>query len=346
MARGISNQQRLGKLADILCGKRRMLIVIQDFPDPDAIAAAVALREIVRRLSRVECSVAHGGIVGRAENRATVRYLGINLRLLQKIDTARFDLIALVDTQPGAGNNSLPPGTLPDIVIDHHPVRRFTRRVPYTDIRSRYGATSTILYEYLQEAGIVPDAPLATALFYGIWSDTQDLGRNCGQADIDSFIRLHAMANKRMLREIRYGRLPRLYFQMLDDALRNARLYGSAIVTGLGPIDNPDMIGEVADLLLRNRESRWALCYGFYSHRALFSVRTCDIACDAGKVAYRIAARKGSGGGHAGSAGGQLPIENDSAAARRRIEAMIVRRFLALTHQSEARGSRLVTFAD
>ena len=96
---------KLEQLKAVLENHKTMLIVMQDNPDPDSIAAAVALRKLANVLAEVQCSIAHGGSVGRGENRALVKYLGLNLRPIEQIDPAAFELFALVDTQPGTGNN-------------------------------------------------------------------------------------------------------------------------------------------------------------------------------------------------------------------------------------------------
>jgi nanoRNase/pAp phosphatase (c-di-AMP/oligoRNAs hydrolase) len=277
---------RLKKLTELLTGQDTLLIVMQDFPDPDAIACAVALRELANKLAGLQCSLTHGAVVGRAENCALVRYLGLNLRPIEEIDAAKFDVVAMVDTQPGT-NNSLPSDVVPEIVIDHHPIKDATRRSDFTDIRSRYGAASTILYEYLECADIALDAQLATALLYGIRSDTHDLGRESTQADIDAYLALYPIANKRMLSKIEHGRVPRTYFRHLAEGLTNASVFGSCVLTGLGEIESADMLGEVADLLLRNEESTWALCYGYCRGKLWLSLRTSDTAIDAGDIMRR-----------------------------------------------------------
>lgn len=189
---------RLARLREVLAGHHNMLVVLQDFPDPDAIGAAGALRELARALAGLQISIACSGIVGRAANRALVRYLGINLLSMALVDIDAYDVVAMIDTQPGTGNNALPHDRVPDIVIDHHPIRPQTRKSPFHDVRRRVGATSTILHEYLTQAGIVPDMPLATALAYGIRSDTDDLGREASQADIDALLALFPAANKQI----------------------------------------------------------------------------------------------------------------------------------------------------
>jgi len=319
---------KLQKLTELFTGKAYLLIVMQDSPDPDSLAAAVALRRLAKTLANLQCSIAYGGTVGRGENRALVKYLGLNLRSCDEIDYDKFDLISLVDTQPGTGNNSLPDVIVPDLVIDHHPIRRQTRMVPFTDVRSGYGATSTVLVEYLIEAGITPDTPLATALLYGIRSDTQDLGREAGRPDIEAIEFLYPFANKRMLSVIQRGKVPRVYYQMLADALRNARVQGPAIITDLGEIDNPDMIAEVADLLLREDETIWTMCTGSWNNKLLISIRTSEESNLAEKVIKHIVARKGTGGGHQTYAGGQIPLLKGTKKEREELEEHVERRFL------------------
>ena len=334
--------RKLPKLLALLRDAKTMLIVLQDSPDPDAIAAAAALRKLANSLADVQCSVAHGAKIGRGENLALVEYLRPGLRPLTEVDPATFDLVAMVDTQPGAGNNSLPEAIGPDIVIDHHPIRPATRRARFTDIRRSYGATSTILHEYLRAGGIVPDVPLATALLYGIRSDTLDMGAGAAQADGDAIEALYALANKRMLSQIQHGRVAPGYFHLLASALRDARVYGDCIISGLGKVDNPDMMAEVADLLLRHEQAVWTLCYGFYDDRMVLSLRTSDAAKRADKVARRIVGRTGCGGGHNARAGGQIPLRDRTAAERRRMEAAVRRRMLRAVGAANRRGERLV----
>ena len=323
------------KLVDLLQGRSRLLIVMQDNPDPDAIAAAVALRRLVNTLADLKCSIAHGGTIGRGENRALVKYLDLNLHRLANVSFDQFDLVALVDTQPGSGNSSLPPEILPDLVFDHHPYRRVTRQVHFSDIRRDYGATCTILWEYLVKANLTPDITLATAMLYGIGSDTQDLGREATVADIEAFEALYPLANKRMLSQIRRGTVPKEYFQMLSQALQNARLYEDrVIVAHLGPIDNPDMVGEMADLLLREDDTIWTPCTGLYSGKLWISVRTDDQANRADLVTKVVVARHGTGG--------QIPLVKDTKSEMSHLENLVRRRFLKALGVDERRGERLV----
>lgn len=334
--------EKLQHVEALLSGKATLLIVIQDYPDPDAIASAAALRTLANARGGLQCYIAHGGVVGRAENRAMVEYLDLTLHRLEEIDYARFDLIAMVDTQPGTGNNSLPAEAEPDIVIDHHPIRRATRSAVLTDIRSRYGATSSILCEYLSAARIRPDATLATALLYGIRSDTHDLGREATKADIEAYLSLYPVANKRALARIQRGSVPPEYFRALVDALKNARSYGNCVTADLGQTDNPDMLGEVADLLLRRDGAEWSICYGFHGQRGLFSVRSLEPSADCAHIARRVAGRGGTGGGHGALAGGQMPLVQNDQAEREHVAVQILQRFLRLVGSSDQTGEKLI----
>ena len=329
-------------LAGLLKDKSSLLIVMQDNPDPDSIAAAVALRRLANAVAGLKCSITHGGTVGRSENRALVQYLNLNMLQCGQVKFEQYDLIAIVDTQPGTGNNCLPQDTMPQIVFDHHPFRSTTRLCEFYDVRREYGATSTILLEYFQQAELVPDVPIATALLYAIRSDTQDLGREATQADIRAIELLFPIANKRMLSEIQRGSVPKEYFRMLSEALQNARVYGQSIVTHIGQINNPDMIGEVADLFLREDETNWTMCTGFFEGKLLISIRTSQEENRADKAVKFIVVRKGTGGGHLTYAGGQVPLKKDSESERRKLKKFIENKFLQAVGMSGVRCSTLL----
>ena len=134
-----------------------------------------------------------------------------------------------------------------------------------------------------------------------------------------------------------------MYFQMLANALTNARVQGPAVVTQLGDVDNPDMIAEVADLLLRDDETTWTLAAGYWQQKLWISIRTSDESRPAEKVVRSIVARRGTGGGHQTYAGGQIPLKSDTKAERKHIEKLVLRRFLsAVGGDAQQRGSKLV----
>ena len=131
---------------------------------------------------RVTC--AYGGIIGRAENREMVRVLKLEFSHLRHLSFSNYTRFALVDTQPRTGNNQLPEELPPDLVFDHHPIRKATKSARFHDVRTDYGATATMLCEYLAAAEISATHALATAVVYAIRSETQDFRRESAGPEI------------------------------------------------------------------------------------------------------------------------------------------------------------------
>ena len=189
---------------------------------------------MLRPAFQQKVTVAYGGIIGRAENREMVQSLRLPFSHVRHLSFKKYRRFALVDTQPRSGNNQLPPRIVPDVVIDHHPVRQTTQTGPFFDIRPKYGATATILAEYMLAAGIQPTHAVATALIYAIRSETQDFAREYTGPDKAIHDLFFPQANHRLLARIQSPRLPLTYFGNLHDALENLESVDSLIVSHLG----------------------------------------------------------------------------------------------------------------
>ena len=312
----MSSAPTRGLLADLFRELERpgpLVILPHDNPDPDSMASAVCLKFLVNRLLEKEAYIALGGIVGRAENRAMRTYLNIELVPVSEVRFTGDVQVALVDTQPGRSNNSLPEGVVPTVVIDHHPAYATYPGVPFLDLRDDYGATSTILTEYLRESKLDVEPKIATALFYGIAAETQDLGREATAADIEASHFLYPYANKRRLAKIENARVPREYFRVFREAIDHAALYDHKIVVSLlGDVQYPDMVAEVADFLLRLDGAEWSAAIGAYNGCLYCSIRTTDRDANAGDLLQRVLGAK-SAGGHDQIAGGRIPLGPDPA---------------------------------
>jgi nanoRNase/pAp phosphatase (c-di-AMP/oligoRNAs hydrolase) len=292
-----------------LDGPGPVVILPHDNPDPDALASAATLKYLAQQALGKDATIALGGIVGRAENRAMLTYLNISLVPMAEIDVGEDTRVALVDTQPGRSNNSLPDAVVPAVVIDHHPAYGSYDQVPFCDLRDDYGATSTILTEYLKESGFHVDAKIATALFYGIAAETQYLGREAGAADIAASQFLYPYTNKRRLAKIENARVPREYFSVFRDAIEEAVIYGKVVISDLGDVRYPDMVAEVADFLLRLDAVDWAMAIACYNKYLYVSVRTTDRNTNAGELLRKVLGSR-SAGGHDLIAGGRVRIED------------------------------------
>jgi len=336
-------QARLDALLALAKGRRRALILTHDNPDPDSIAAGVALAWLLKRLARVDAVVAYGGIVGRAENRAFVKVLHLPVIPVSRIAFDEFDLLCMVDTQPEQGNHSLPAGVIPDVIIDHHPRRTLTGRAPFADVGGPIGATSTVVAEYVRLSGLRLPSRIATALFYGIKADTRDLGRMTTRQDVDAYLWLFPMADKDALRSIEYPRLPAHYFRLQHTALERLEVWGDAVVADLGDLYAPDMVAEVAERFHLLEGTRWALAFGRFAGSLWFSLRTSDLRANAGRTIRRVIEKRGgSAGGHGSMAGARLPVEGLSQAAENRLKASLVRAFLRAFHVRARKPKKLV----
>jgi nanoRNase/pAp phosphatase (c-di-AMP/oligoRNAs hydrolase) len=299
----------LRRLIDLARTRQAPLVHLQHNPDPDAIGSAVAVQYLLRRLFDRETVLAATGDVKRAENRAMLKWLGIQLVPSYKIDYADHDLVVVVDTHPGSGTCRLPPGITPDVVIDHHPAERAFEGVAISMFDPSFGSTCSMVGALMLENGIPLDARVATALTYGIRTDTMDLQRGSGPRDEAVFQEVYALADKRLLGKIERARVSQEYFQILENGLRRAQIIDFTVSTYVGSISYGDAVAEIADLLFRLEGTKWALVAGTYRGTLYFSIRAIQAeGVDAGVVAREIAAG-GSGGGHETYAGGQVPLK-------------------------------------
>lgn len=333
-------KERVERLRAAFEGARRALVLAHDNPDPDALASAFALRAMLRHLDeQLECDVGYGGLIGRAENRAMVRELELEPLNVDVDALEGYDAVALVDTQPGFGNNIFPVERPATAVIDHHPGRGTLGGVGFVDVREGYGATATIVYEYVQASGIPLEPNIVTALFYAIKSETQELGREAGYADREAYLSLLPRADKAAVARIQRARVPRAYFRAFQVAIDNARVHGRTVISDMRGVDSPDMVAEIADFLLRLEGADWAVCMGRYEEAMVLSLRTAEEDAHAGEVIRKAVAGLGRAGGHGTMAGGRVPLDGR---AYEEVAEQVRERLLELLGGSTKPGEPLV----
>lgn len=192
--------------------------------------------------------------------------------------------------------------------------------MPLVDIRPTYGATSTIVAEYAFGLRLPIPPGIATAVFYGIKTDTQDLGRNTSEAVRLAYSRLWRLVDKEALPRIEYPRLPRQYFETFRTAMERAHVGGDVIISGVDDIDNPNAVAEVADLLIRLEGMTWSLATGFYGDHLFVSIRTSDPDLNAGELVRKVMRGLGSSGGHGVMAGGRAHLPHGAPNARLNVQ--------------------------
>jgi nanoRNase/pAp phosphatase (c-di-AMP/oligoRNAs hydrolase) len=334
-------RERLRKLLAVARGHHHALVLTHDNPDPDAVASACGLAYLLSECG-VPATAAYGGIIGRAENKALLKVLHLPIQPVSRIEHKSHDLVCLVDTQPEVGNYSLDSAEPPQLVIDHHPARHASLLAAFHDVGGPAGATSTLVTQYLRAAKLVPARALATALFYGIKSDTRDLGREFDPADVECYNWLFPLIDKPALSRIEHPAVPARYFAAYHRAYERARLHGGGegVVVDMGEVYVPEIVPEVAEKLVSLEGLRWSLATGSFKGELYLSLRLNDRRVNAGKLVREVCAPLGgSAGGHGAMAGARVPLRGRSSEL---LAADIFAMFLRAFHLRPSPGTPLV----
>jgi nanoRNase/pAp phosphatase (c-di-AMP/oligoRNAs hydrolase) len=298
----ISASEKLRRLQSQFAGEDQVLILIN--ADPDAIASAIALKRLLwRKVAGV--TIAHTNVITRPDNLNMIRLLGVSLVFIGEIDFARFTRLALVDSQP---NHHPAFAELNfQVIIDHHPDTGI--KAPFVDIRPRYGATATMMTEYLKAAKIKPSAKLATALYYAIKTDTDDFRRQAVIEDVRAFQYLFRHANIHMARKIEQSDLKLEFLKYFKRAFNQMRIRKGRVFVHLGAVSNPDVCVLVADFFMRVASVGWSIVSGTCDKKLIIVFRNDGIRKNAGKVAKKSFGALGSAGGHKNMARAELALD-------------------------------------
>ena len=303
----LANLQRVVQIRSLLADREKVGILVQPDPDPDGIASAYALRSLLGR-KRTTAPLISFGEVQRPENQALCEAIGIDVKVITPEEINEYDGLVLVDVQPNVFGDSPPERVKSvDVVVDHHP-ERTGYEAKIRDIRVSYGATSSIFTEYLRATNTEINAKLATALLYGIKSDTQYLGRQTSHRDMQSFSYLHASHSPALLRRIERPALPLPGLQALGRALAKAEVRDGIHILVLGRV-REDVIPQVADMALQAEGAEWAIAVGTVGRDLVFSVRNVGYVRAAGEVVRAVVDGLGVGGGHRTMAKGIIPLK-------------------------------------
>lgn len=311
-------KRRVSELLDALRARTggRHVVVIRGYPDPDSLASAWAHLRLAASIG-IDCDIVHLSLLSRVENRAMVNLLDLPiLRISGVEELERYAAMSLVD----ANAIELPRSSgLPCVsIVDHHSVSGKVE-ADFIDIRTSVGATSTIYTEYLRES---PDfllehagtlSRLATALAYGIRSDTDDL-LQAVPADLHALADLTEHVDRDVLANLARYAIPGSAMAILGRAIEAAHVEGTWVFAGVGPVrqEDRDAIGQAADFLLRREGIKTVIVYGMVGGTIDGSLRTADAALDPAlwlREAFGIGPRGlPYGGGRRGKGGFQIPL--------------------------------------
>jgi nanoRNase/pAp phosphatase (c-di-AMP/oligoRNAs hydrolase) len=318
----------------------RVAIVLQDDPDPDAMSSGMALRALLGRNKQTTPLFSFTPVT-RPENRTMVHLLEIEIAPAATEELKNFDKIAMVDVQPPYFGEKLPRA---DIVIDHHPGYE-SGKAPFEDVRVKYGATATIMTEYLVTADEKISERLATALLYGIRSDTLQLSRRVTDDDLQAFTTLYPLANYNLLRQIDRPEFPLSFAQILARAMKRMTVKDKLIVLNLGPVQRDDLIVQMADFCLQFEGVDWVAVAGKLGNNLVISVRNHGVGrANAGEAVKAIFGEIGSAGGHRNMSKAVIPLRawrrREGTTRDRKIESRLRELFSEQIRGTDADDSR------
>ena len=291
-----------------IAGASSILILTHDYPDPDCIASAFGISHLLSFWGKSTSVISFGGFVGRAENRAMIRFLNISTIPYVLLEIKDYDCIICVDCFPGHNNVSLPASIKVNAVFDHHRIEHLDQCQFLCDVRSDLGATSTLVTEYLVKTHCPIPQKLATGLFYGIMTDTGDMGRDASVEDLECSKILFEAMDQRLLARIEHPGRDVEFFRMFNRAAKSMTIFDSVGYIDIGQVHSPDYIGEMADIFHSLEKIEFTLCTGIFKKNIFFSIR-CKTHDDAGVLAETIAASlHGGGGGHGKAGAGRIPL--------------------------------------
>ena len=235
----------------------RVLILLHNDPDPDALASGLALRNLLRRTKTTAIIGAVQGVT-RPENLRMANMLDIHVEHVTPASFQEFDRIATVDVQPHYFGGML---DRVDLVVDHHPEQTGYSAV-FKDIRADYGSTSTILTEHLRAVDVNISERTATAMLYAIKSDTLFFARHTNRVDLEAFTFLYPLADAALIRKMEGAEITLERLDYVTRASQGGVMRDQVFCAFIGEAPREDFIPYTADFFLQLEDVKWTIVAG------------------------------------------------------------------------------------
>lgn len=322
---------------------KRVTFVSHVHPDPDSIGSMVGLAHLVGSCLGKPTRLTRDGLICRAENRAMVDVLHLDLEPIQKVAFAEDDAVVMVDSQPRTGRHSIDPQIPIYGVIDHHQTPGDLENVSFLDIRRSVGATCSLVTRYLMEQELELPERVATSLYYGIETELAGYPRDASALDDSALHFLYPLIDKDAVARIRNAPLPESFYETLLQGLQSSFIYDKLLISWINDLPTPELCSQVVDFLVRHEGIEWALCAGVHEDQLMLSMRTTVPRAQAGEILRSVASKLGGkAGGHDRRAGGFIPLPSTAASAIDQVQSEFRRRLLKALDIEEQRGRRLV----
>ncbi|MBD2447697.1 bifunctional oligoribonuclease/PAP phosphatase NrnA [Nostoc sp. FACHB-152] len=309
----------------------RQLIILQDFPDPDALSCAWTYQLIAQQYD-IKCEIIYAGTLSHQENIALVKLTGLpaqrwTLQNLKSKDLSCYQGFVLIDNQGTTSQllAGLQQAGMPLVaVIDHHSLQA-ELKAEFLDIRPYVRATSTIFTQYLQSGLLTLDSSIsqhvkcATALMHGLRSDTNRL-MQAQEEDFMAAAYLSRFYDAQLLNAILQANRSKRVMDVIERSLKNRIVQNNFSIAGVGYLryDDRDAIPQAADFLVTEENVHTAVVYGIVHDEddelevVIGSLRTTKLTLDPDEFIKEAFGQDSTGrffGGGRTSAGGfEIPM--------------------------------------
>lgn len=296
------------KLDELLREINREHVYIQthNFPDPDAIASAYGLQQLLAYRG-VQSKICYKGKIDRYSTEKLCELMGIAILNIDDIEEGLLeeDEVILVDAQKG--NSNIINITGDEIIcIDHHPYNDKCQ-YRFMDIRPEVGACATMIAQYFFENDVAMDEKIATALTYAIRIDTNNLSRGVSKLDFEMIYRMYDLCDYETIHLLENSTLCFDDLVAYSKAISSIEVYDNVSFADTG--EACPVIANISDFMLALKEVSFSVVYSKNESGIKLSARSEKSSLDAGKIISKALEGIGNGGGHAAMAGGFVPFE-------------------------------------
>ena len=321
----------------------RVTFVSHVQPDPDSLGSMMGLAYLVEACLGLPSRLTRDGHISRAENKAMVDLLDVELIPTDDIDWKPGEAVVMVDSQPNTGRHTFDADVPIYAVIDHHQTPGDLDGVEFVDVRCGLGATCSMVTQYLMEQEVDLPPRISTGLLYGIETELNGYPREASRLDDDAVQFLYPLADKELLAKIRHAPLPQAYYECILQALQSSFIYDNLLISWVNDLPQPEMAAQVVDFMIRLEDVKWAVCAGLFEGQLLLSARTSQPRGRAGEMLRQVVGKMGRAGGHDRRAGGFIDLPTTSVSGMAQVQSELRRRLLKALHIEECRGQRLVS---
>jgi nanoRNase/pAp phosphatase (c-di-AMP/oligoRNAs hydrolase) len=313
------------RFASMIAEHDELSVLTHPNPDPDAMAAAMGVASLAEQVE-TEVTIQFPGKIRHQENRAFRNVLEVELDQIERAEELASRAVILVDHNEPRGFSGSET-VRPVAVVDHHPGDG--RGESFTDVRTEYGACSSVIAEYFEDLDATPVPPdtheseidstyvvpsrVATGLFFGILTDTNRLTSGIDPADFAASSFLSAGVDEDLLDRIANPQVSAETLEIKATAIREREVDGAFAISDVGDVSNVDAIPQAADELIRLEGVTAAIVYGARNGVLYLSGRSRDDRVHMGRALESALEDlpSASGGGHARMGGGQIPLDGE-----------------------------------